>query len=123
VPKRRIVRVAPSSEIGSMIALTREPSGKRASTIGEASSMRRPSGAMMRSMIVRRWRSSLKRRSLNVELAAALDVDRVRAVDHDFRDGRVAHQVFERPEAERFVDDLLLQLGALLGRRRCRRVR
>ena len=47
------------------------------------------------------------------ELAAALHVDRVRAVDHDFRNGRVAHQVFERSQAEEFVDDLLLQLGAL----------
>ena len=33
-----------------MIALTREPSGRRASTIGEASSMRRPTLATIRSI-------------------------------------------------------------------------
>ena len=38
----RIVSVGPFSESGGMIALTREPSGRRASTIGDASSMRRP---------------------------------------------------------------------------------
>ena len=46
----RIVRVGPLSASGGMIALTREPSLSRASTIGEDSSMRRPSGATMRSM-------------------------------------------------------------------------
>ena len=53
LPKRRIVNVEPSIETGSMIALTREPSGSRASTIGEDSSIRRPSGVMIRSMISR----------------------------------------------------------------------
>ena len=77
--------------------------------------MRRPSGAMMRSMIVRRWRSSLKRTVDEREFAAALDVDRFRAVDHDFADRRVAHEIFQRPEAEDFVDDLLLEFGALFG--------
>src|SRR5438094_4820300 len=38
----RIVRVGPLSASGGMIALTREPSGRRASTIGDDSSMRRP---------------------------------------------------------------------------------
>src|SRR5919202_3570851 len=38
----RIVSVGPLSASGGMIAFTREPSGRRASTIGEGSSTRRP---------------------------------------------------------------------------------
>ena len=53
----RMVTTGPMSESGGMIAFTREPSGRRASTIGEASSQRRPSGATMRSMIRRTWSS------------------------------------------------------------------
>ena len=52
------------------------------------------------------------------DLAVALDVDRVGPVDHDFGDVRIAHQIFERPEAQRFVDDLAPQLGELFGRAR-----
>ena len=48
---------------GGMTALTRDPSGRRASTIGLASSTRRPSGARMRSITCRRWASSWKRAS------------------------------------------------------------
>ena len=40
------------------MALTREPSGSRASTIGEDSSTLRPTRETMRSMICRRCRSS-----------------------------------------------------------------
>jgi hypothetical protein len=47
----RIVRIGPVSAIGGMMALTRLPSGSRASAIGWDSSQRRPSGAMMRSMM------------------------------------------------------------------------
>ena len=46
----RMVRVGPLSARGGMMAFTREPSGKRASTSGELSSMCRPSGATMRSI-------------------------------------------------------------------------
>ncbi len=60
LPNRRIVIDAPSIATGSMIALTREPSGSRASTIGDDSSMRRPSGVMMRSMINRSCCASVK---------------------------------------------------------------
>jgi hypothetical protein len=54
----RTVSTGPVSDTGGMMALTREPSGRRASTIGLESSQRRPSGAMMRSMM-RRTCSSL----------------------------------------------------------------
>jgi hypothetical protein len=50
----------PSSASGGMMALTREPSGRRASTIGEDSSTLRPTRDTMRSMICSRWRSSRK---------------------------------------------------------------
>ena len=49
----RIVIAGPFSASGGMIALTRLPSRRRASTIGTFSSMRRPSGATMRSMMPR----------------------------------------------------------------------
>ena len=42
--------VGPSIAHGGMIALTREPSGRRASTIGHFRSIRRPSGRMIRSI-------------------------------------------------------------------------
>ena len=47
----RIVMTGPISDSGAMIAFTREPSGRRASTRGLVSSMRRPSGVMIRSMM------------------------------------------------------------------------
>ena len=50
----RMVTQGPRSATGGMTALTREPSGRRASTIGVDSSMRRPSGVTMRSMARRR---------------------------------------------------------------------
>ena len=58
--KRRIESSGPSTASGGMIALTREPSGRRASTIGELSSTRRPTALTMRSMTRIRWRSSWK---------------------------------------------------------------
>ena len=51
VPKRRMDSEGPSSARGGMMALTREPSGRRASTIGEDSSTLRPTRETMRSMI------------------------------------------------------------------------
>src|SRR5215467_14848254 len=47
-PKRRIERHGPSTDKGGMIALTREPSARRASTIGDDSSIRRPIADTMR---------------------------------------------------------------------------
>ena len=51
----RIVSVGPLSESGGMIALTRLPSGRRASTIGDDSSIRRPTCETILSMIRSRW--------------------------------------------------------------------
>ena len=47
----RTVMTGPTSDSGSTIALTRDPSGRRASTRGLISSIRRPIGVMIRSMI------------------------------------------------------------------------
>ena len=49
--KRRIERHGPSTAMGGMTAHIREPSAKRASTMGEDRSIRLPSGSKMRSMI------------------------------------------------------------------------
>ena len=43
-PKRRMVTHGPSTASGGITACRREPSGSRASTIGDARSSRRPSG-------------------------------------------------------------------------------
>ena len=59
----RIVMHEPRSAMGRMTAFTREPSFRRASTSGEDSSMRRPSGVTMRSMTPRTRSSSVKRTS------------------------------------------------------------
>ena len=59
-PNIRMVTTAPSRASGGMIALNREPSGSRASTIGEVSSTRRPTRETIRSMIWSRWSLSRK---------------------------------------------------------------
>ena len=82
-PKRRIESTGPSSASGGMIALTREPSGKRASTIGDDSSTRRPTRLTMRSMIARRCALLRKLVWDAGELSFALDVDVLRAVDEN----------------------------------------
>jgi hypothetical protein len=57
----RIVTSGPLSDSGGITAFTRLPSGRRASTIGDDSSMRRPTWATILLMIRRRCESSLKR--------------------------------------------------------------
>ena len=53
--KRRMVSVGPLSETGGMTTWIRDPSSSRASTIGELSSMRRPTRLTMRSMTCISW--------------------------------------------------------------------
>ena len=88
----RIVRNGPPIASGCTTAFTREPSGRRASTIGVASSMRRPTWLTILSIMRRRCASSTNSTSVALELAAALDVDRRRAVHHDFGDARVVRR-------------------------------
>ena len=53
-----MVSLEPSRASGGMIALTRLPSGRRASTMGLVSSTRRPILLTILSMVRRRWASS-----------------------------------------------------------------
>ena len=53
-----IVTAGPTKDNGGMIILTREPSARRASTNGEDSSTRRPSGVKIRSIMLIKWVSS-----------------------------------------------------------------
>ena len=108
-----MVMTGPTRLIGGMIALTREPSTRRASTIGLDSSTRRPSGATMRSMMRITCSSFWNVTLVSSMLAAALDVDLARAVDHDFGDALVAQQRLERTEADDLVGDLLEHARAL----------
>ena len=67
-PNRRMLRQGPSSASGGMMALTREPSCRRASTMGCASSMRRPTCETIFSMMCSRCASSLKRTGVSESL-------------------------------------------------------
>ncbi len=98
------------------MALTREPSTRRASTIGLDSSTRRPMGAMMRSMMRITWSSFWKATLVSSSLPRALDVDLARAVDHDLGDALVAQERLERAEADDLVGDLLQHPDALGAR-------
>ncbi len=64
----RMVSAEPSMASGGMTALTRDPSGRRASTIGLDSSTRRPMRETILSMVRRRWFSSLNCASTRVSL-------------------------------------------------------
>ena len=59
-----MVSTGPSSASGGMTTCTRWPCGRRAFTMGDDSSMRRPSGPSTRSTSARSWPSSAKRCSL-----------------------------------------------------------
>ncbi len=56
----RMVSTGPRSESGGMMAFTRLPSGRRASTIGDDSSTRRPTWETILSMMRSRCASSTK---------------------------------------------------------------
>ena len=114
----RIVSVGPFSASGGMMALTRLPSGRRASTIGDDSSMRRPTCETILSMIRSRCASSRKPAPRALQLAGALDVDPVVRVDHDLGHGVVAQERLERAVAEDVVGDLADELPPLLARER-----
>lgn len=64
----RMVMQDPRRAMGRITAFTREPSLRRASTMGEDSSMRRPRGVTIRSITARTRSSSVKRASVLVSL-------------------------------------------------------
>ena len=118
VPKRRIDNAGPSSASGGMMALTREPSGRRASTIGEDSSTLRPTRDTMRSMICSRWRSSRKAVSTCSRTPRAFHKDVVFVVHQDVGDGRVFEQRLQRAKTEDFIEQVRLDLLLLVKAQR-----
>ncbi len=114
----RMVSVEPLKASGGMIALTREPSDRRASTSGEDSSIRRPTLETIRSMTRRRCSSEVNRAALQLEPAVPLDVDPLGAVDHDLGDTVVVEQPLQRPETQHVVGQLRGEPLPLLGRQR-----
>ena len=86
--KRRIESSGPSTASGGMMALTRDPSLKRASTMGVDSSMRRPTWRTILSMMRSRCWSSRKRDVGQLEQALPLDVDLLVGVHQNVGDGR-----------------------------------
>ena len=98
------------------MTLTREPSGRRASQIGEASSTRRPIWLTMRWQMFSSCWLSRKRMPVLLDLAVDFDVDRAGAVDHDVGDVVARQQRLERAVAEHVVADVVEQLF-LLGDR------
>ncbi len=109
----RIVSVGPRSDSGGMIALTRLPSGRRASTIGEDSSTRRPTCETMRSMIRSTCASSVKLtfarsiRPLRSMYTSSAPLTMISVTDV------VAQERLERSVAEDVVGDLLLDAHTL----------
>ena len=111
----RTVMTGPTSDSGSMTALTREPSGRRASTRGldlvDAAAERGddPVDDPQDVLVVEEVRVD------PLDLAAALDVEVVRAVDHDLGDRLVGEQRLERSEARDLADQLLDQALPLVA--------
>ena len=102
----RMVRNGPSIASGGMTAFTREPSGRRASTIGDDSSMRRPTWDTILSMMRRTWAPSTKPGRDLLHLAVALHEQDVGSVDHHLGDGVVLEQGVDRPVADDVVADV-----------------
>ena len=114
-PKRRMERQGPSSASGGMMALTREPSGQA----GVDDGLRFVDAAAdLRDDLlddVQQVRVVLEAHLGFGELAVALDVDLVEAVDEDIGDGGLLEQRLERAQAEHFVEHLLDDLVLLGG--------
>ena len=99
-----------------MMALTREPSGRRASTIGEDSSTRRPTADTILSITCAVLDVVGEGEVGALDAAVALDPDVVVGVAHHLGDGVVGEQRVERPVAEG-VGHHLLDEAAPLERR------
>ena len=98
------------------MTLTREPSSRRASQIGEASSTRRPTWLTMRWQMFISCALSRKRTLVSWILPPTSMKVRVGAVDHDVGDVVARQQRLERAEAEHVVADVVEQVF-LLGDR------
>ena len=112
----RMVSAGPSIASGGTMALTREPSARRASQIGEDSSTRRPTWLTMRWQMFSSCWLSRKRMPVLLDLAGDFDEDRAGAVDHDVGDVVARQQRLQRAVAEHVVADVVEQFF-LLGDR------
>ena len=99
---RRIVRHGPSTATGSITAHTRDPSGRRASTVGFVRSIRRPIGRRMCSMAVV-TAGAAHRRDAH-QRAGALDPHIAAAVDDHLVDRRIAEPSLEPTQRRAFGD-------------------
>jgi hypothetical protein len=106
----------PSIASGGAMTLTREPSGRRASQIGEDSSTRRPTWLTMRWQMFISCCVVAEADVGQLDLAADFDEDRAGAVDHDVGDVVARQQRLERAVAEHVVADVVEQVF-LLGDR------
>ena len=103
--KRRIVSTGPSSASGGTTTFTREPSGRRASTSGSASSTRRPERGEDALDRVAQLAVGREARLGGLEPPAALD-PRGRGPAHEHLvDLGVGEQRLERAEPERALRD------------------
>ena len=98
------------------MALTREPSARRASQIGEDSSTRRPTWLTMRWQMLSSCWLSRNRMPVLLDLAGDFDEHRAGAVDHDVGDVVARQQRLQRAVAEHVVADVVEQFF-LLGDR------
>ena len=114
----RMVSAEPSTASGGTTALTRLPSGRRASTIGLDSSTRRPIRETILSIVRRRCASSVKCASAGISRPAFSSQSWLCAVDHDLGDVRVAQERLDRPVAEDVVADLLGDPGPVAAAQR-----
>ena len=103
--KRRIVSTGPSSASGGTTTLTREPSGRRASHSGSASSTRRPERREDALDRVPQLAVAREARLGGLEAPAALDPRGCGAADEHLVDLGVGEQRLERPEPEGALGD------------------
>ena len=109
----RMVSVGPSSDSGGAMTLTREPSSRRASQIGELSSTRRPTWLTMRWQMFISWALSRKRILVSCTLPRDFDEDAAGAIDHDVGDVVAGQQRLQRAIAQHVVADVLQQVFLL----------
>ncbi len=112
----RIVITGPTSDNGSMTALTREPSGRRASTLGldgidaPTQGGDDPVDDPQHVLVVQEVVVDAR------DLPAPFDVEVARAVDHDLRDRLVLQERIERPESADLTDHLVDQAHSFVTR-------
>ena len=99
-----MVRHGPSTAIGSITAHTREPSGRRASTVGFERSSRRPIGRRMCSIAVATAVAAHRRHTQ--QSSGALDPHVAGAVDDDLVDRRIVEPSLEATQRRAFGDDV-----------------